>query len=295
MKIGVSSYSFDQLISSKKETQLSVIKIASEMGFEGIEFTDLIPPKNMTEAEYASEIRSECDKYNLPVISYTIGANLLNLDEKLSNKKEVERICRKIDIASILGAPTLRHDAASGVPENMKGFNGFDNVLSFIVEGCKEITEYAKTKGIITMVENHGTFCQQSDRVEKIVTGVSDKNFGVLLDIGNFSCADENNADAVGRLLPYAKHIHAKDFHVKSGNGINPGEGFFRSRAGNYLRGAIIGQGNVPVYQCLQNIKSSGYNGFISIEFEGMEDCLKGIRIGYDNLKRFLDQLGEVQ
>ena len=33
MKIGVSSYSFQQLISSGEETQLSIIKKAKEMGF----------------------------------------------------------------------------------------------------------------------------------------------------------------------------------------------------------------------------------------------------------------------
>ena len=43
MKIGVSSYSFQQLIDSGEETQLSIMKIAAEMGFDGIEFTDLIP------------------------------------------------------------------------------------------------------------------------------------------------------------------------------------------------------------------------------------------------------------
>ncbi|MCR5523163.1 MAG: sugar phosphate isomerase/epimerase [Clostridia bacterium] len=282
MKIGVSSYSFQQLISDGKETQLSVIKTASDMGFDGIEFTDLDVPEGMTEKEYAGIIKQECDKYSLPVISYTIGANLLL-------PGEVERVCKKLDVAAILGAPTLRHDAAWGVlPEESRSFSGFDTVLPALIKGCKEITAYAKTLGITTMVENHGTFCQESDRVERLITGVNDPNFGVLLDIGNFNCADENSAAATGRLLPYIKHVHAKDFHIKSGNSFDPGEGFFRSRGGNYLRGAIIGQGDVPVYQCIRNIMSSGYDKFVSIEFEGMENCLKGIKIGFDNLKRMI-------
>ena len=37
MKIGVSSYSFQQLIDSGEETQLSIMKKAAEMGFDGIE------------------------------------------------------------------------------------------------------------------------------------------------------------------------------------------------------------------------------------------------------------------
>lgn len=288
MKISVSSYSFQQLISSGKETQVSIVKIAKDMGFDGIEFIDLNVPDGMTEDEYASVIREECEKYSLPAVSYTIGANMLSLVE-MRNDKEVERVCKKLDTAKILGVPTLRHDAAWNVPDNIKSFTGFENVLPTIAEGCRKVTNYAKSLGIETMIENHGTFCQESSRVEKIVNAVCDPNFGVLLDIGNFCCADESNIDAVGRLLPYVKHVHAKDFHIKSGNEPDPGEGFFRSRGGNYLRGAIIGQGNVPVYQCIQNIKRSGYDGYISVEFEGMEDCLKGIRIGAENLRKYCE------
>lgn len=288
MKIGVSSYSFQQLISAEKENQLSIIKIAKNMGFDGIEFTDLSVPEGLTEEQYASEIKNECEKHSLPVISYTVSADLLKMKER-RNDEEIERVCRKLDIAKLLGARTLRHDAAWGINENEKSFTGFENALPVLVDGCRRITNYGKSLGISTMIENHGFFCQQSDRVERIITGVSDPNFGALIDIGNFCCADEENSAAVGRLLPYAKHIHAKDFHIKSGNSADPGEGFFRSRGGNFLRGAIIGHGDVPVYQCISNIKASGYDGFISVEFEGLEDCLKGIEIGLQNLRRFTE------
>lgn len=288
MKIGVSSYSFQQLISAGKETQLSVIAIAKSMGFDGIEFTDLNVPEGMTEKQYAEQIREECDRNSIPVISYTIGANLLKLEE-MRNDREVERVCGKLDVAAVLGAPTLRHDTAWGIEGKEASFKGFDNVLPLIVEGCRKITHYAKSLGIQTMTENHGYFAQDSSRVERIITGVADPNFGALIDIGNFSCADENNAVAVGNLAPYAKHVHAKDFHIKSGNGPDPGNGFFRSRAGNYLRGAIIGHGNVPVYQCVQILKQKGYDGWISVEFEGMEDCLRGIETGAENLRKYCE------
>jgi sugar phosphate isomerase/epimerase len=279
MKIGVSSYSFQQLIGPGEQTQKSVIALAAQMGFEGIEFTDLNVPENMTEKEYAAEIREECEKYSLPVAAYTIGADLLK------GEAEIERVCRKLDVASVLGAPALRHDTAWGLSGEDKSFKGFENVLPVLADSCRKITQYAESIGIVTMTENHGQFCQESARVEKLINTVAHPNFGVLCDIGNFNCADENSAQAVGRLLPYIKHVHAKDFHIKSGNGFNPCEGFFRSRAGNYLRGAIIGHGDVPVYQCVKTIAASGYDGFISIEFEGMENCLNAIRIGLENLK----------
>ncbi len=286
MKIGVSSYSFQQLISAGKETQLSVMKIAKDMGFDGIEFTDLCPPEGVNEAEYAKMIKEESDKLSLPVAAYTISANLLS---DCGLECEIERLKRKVDIAEILGAKCLRHDAAWSMPDDIKTHAGFEQILPTLVEGCKAVTEYAKAKGIKTMIENHGLFCQDSERVEKIITGVGDPNFGVLLDMGNFSCADENSATAAGRLAPYIKHVHAKDFHIKSGNGLNPGKGFFKSRGGNYLRGSIIGHGDIPVYQCLSIIKNSGYDGYVSVEFEGIENCLDGIEIGYENLKKMAE------
>lgn len=285
MKIGVSSYSFQQLINSGKETQLTIMKKAKEMGFDGIEFIDLSAPKGMSETEFASLIREESEKLSLPVIAYTISANLLN-DKGL--EAEIERICRKVDVAEILGAGCMRHDAAWGMPDNSKSYAGFEQVLPTLVDGCRKVTEYAKEKGIVTMIENHGFFCQDSERVEKIICGVGNPNFGILLDVGNFSCADENSAVATGRLASYIKHIHAKDFHIKNGNGLNPGKGFFKSRGGNYLRGSIIGHGDIPVYQCLSIAKAAGYDGYVSVEFEGMEDCITGIEVGFENLKKMI-------
>ncbi len=288
MKTCVSSYSFSRLIGSGEQTQLSIIKIVKNMGFDGIEFTNLDPPKGTSPLDFAAQLREECAKNRLEIVNYTIGAELLNAE---SLDKEVERLYGEVDIAARLGAKGMRHDATRGFIGADRKFKGFEQSLRPLAEGCRRITEYAGGKGIKTMVENHGFFCQDSIRVEKLITEVGKENFGVLIDIGNFLCVDEPPALAVGRLAPYAKHVHVKDFHVKSGSESNPGDGFFVSRGGNYLRGAIVGHGNVPVKQCLSILKNSGYDGFVSIEFEGMEVPYTGIEIGLKNLKRYLEEI----
>ena len=254
------------------------------MGFDGIEFIDLMPEDGMSVEEYAKRLRDESEKKNLPIVNYTIGAELLNrpLDE------ECERLFRQVDIAEILGASGMRHDATGGFNAPQSAYCGFDQALPTLIEGCRRVTEYAAEKGISTMVENHGYFAQDSDRVEKLVTGVANPNFGLLVDMGNFACADDPSDKAVGRVAKYAKHVHAKDFHIKSGSEPDPGRGFFRSRAGNYLRGAVIGHGNIPVAQCIGILKRAGYDKYVSIEFEGIEQTLTGIEIGLENLKRFI-------
>ena len=104
--------------------------------------------------------------------------------------------------------------------------------------------------------------------------------------MGNFTCADESSAYAVGIAAPYAFHVHAKDFLIKSGNGTDPGHGWFRSRGGNYLRGTIVGHGEIPVVQCVHILKNAGYQGWLSLEFEGMEDNLSAVEAGLAYLRR---------
>ena len=183
----------------------------------------------------------------------------------------------------------MRHDATRGFDASHTGPKGFDDALPRLAEGCRAVTEYATTKGIRTMVENHGFFCQDSIRVEKLMNAVGHANFGALVDIGNFYCADEDAGEAVGRLAPHTFHAHAKDFHLKSGSEFHPGEGWFLSRGGNFLRGSIIGHGDVPLLQALRALKRSGYDGVLSIEFEGMEDVHNALRIGLENLRRLVD------
>ena len=110
--------------------------------------------------------------------------------------------------------------------------------------------------------------------------------------MGNFVCVDEDPAIAVSRVAPYAFYVHAKDFHLKSGEGTDPGEGYAKTRGGNYRRGAIIGHGNVPVKSCLTALKMANYTGGIAIEFEGMEDNITALKIGLINLKRYIEEVG---
>ena len=281
MKYSVSIYSFNQKISSGELTVEDCIAKTAEMGFDAIEFTDSVFVGKENKNEYAEYLKRKCKSVGLEISNFAVSADLLNGgDETISKLKEFA------DLAHIMGCPTLRHDVAGGAPEGSQC--GYEGIVSILAERCREVTEYAKTLGVKTMTENHGFFSQDSLRVEKLINTVNNSNFGMLVDMGNFLCADDDPATAVGRCAPYAFYVHAKDFIVKSGTGPNPGEGFFMSRAGNFLRGTILGHGDVPVIQCIRALKRVNYDGYISLEFEGMEDCVNGITIGFDNLKKYV-------
>ena len=276
MKFSVTSYSFSQLLRAGKITQRGMVSLAKEIGFEGIEFTDLIPEEGFSEEEYAIALKEEVAKHGLSMVSHTVGANLLadNIDE------EIERLKHKVDIAALLGAPTLRHDAYFSFPENKPEDADFDYYLPQVADAFRKVTEYAETKGVKTCTENHGFICQDAVRVEKIINTVNHKNFGWLVDMGNFMCTDGDCYESVKLAAKYAFHVHAKDFYI-----MDKPDNAIKTSGGNYIQGSAVGKGVVPVKKCVNELKAQGYDGFLTIEFEGRQDCCEALKEGLEFLK----------
>lgn len=283
IKTCVSSYSFQGEADESRLGTLGVIEKAKEMGFDGIEFVE----GEYTNPEKAHLIREKCLEVGITPVAFCIGA-CLALEDPKELSKEIERIKKMVDIASLMGVSMLRHDVAYG-PFKRTYNTGYDAAIPYIARGAREISEYAASKGIRTMTENHGYFSQDALRVEKLINAVNHENFGALVDIGNFMCADEDPAHSVGIMAPYAFHVHCKDFYFKSGTEIYPGDGWFSTRSGNYLRGSLIGFGNAKAAQSIRVLKNSGYDGYMSIEFEGGEDVFWALPQSLANLKRFLE------
>lgn len=292
MKIAVSSYSYNQRIARGEMTQLDALRQAAEQGFEGIEFTDLRPenkknPSLDEQIAYAELLKNEAERLGITIVSYLIGANLYTGSEE-TDEAEVERVCRQVDVARALGTSIMRHDVC-GTEKFPFGVVSFDRMLPTIAKNVRKIADYAAERGIRTCSENHGFVAQDSDRVEKLYNAVAHNNYGVLVDMGNFACADESSITAVSRLAPYAIHAHAKDFHIRPfGEPAVEGEKSFLSRGCNRLVGCALGDGDIPVEQCVAILKRAGYDGWIAIEFEGNGDCVEEIARGYERLKGYI-------
>jgi sugar phosphate isomerase/epimerase len=287
MKIAVSTYSFQAKIDSGARDLPSVIRDARVMGFHGIEFyKGSFPSKEKDLVSYASRMKELCAREGLQVVAYAVAADFLKPQDGGGWEEEVARLRGELAVAAALGAPCMRHDATWGSDKE------FEAVLPLLAQRCKAVAERAQELGIRTSVENHGFFVQESRRCERLVKAVGHPAFGALVDVGNFLCADEDPVEAVTRMAPHAVHCHVKDFHRKPAHAADPGKGWFRSRAGAYLRGAIVGHGVVDIPCCLRALTAAGYNGWISLEFEGLEDCEVGVEIGLENLKRYLESAG---
>ncbi|MGG6309501.1 sugar phosphate isomerase/epimerase family protein [Paenibacillus macerans] len=285
MKLGVSSYSLYQAMQAGSMTILETIDWVAGIGGEHIEIVPLGFSFN-DNPELLGQIRERAEEAGIAISNYAIGANFI-ADSEEAYAAEIERVKREVDHAHALGAKLMRHDVASRPDTSIIRFQ---EDLPRIADACRQIADYAAEYGITTSLENHGYYVQASDRVQAVVHAVGRANYKTTLDVGNFVCVDENPVVAVKKNIGIASMVHVKDFYLRP-EGRNPGEGWFRSAGGGYLRGAIAGQGDLDLREILRIVKQSGYDGYLSIEYEGMEDCRKGTRIAFDNVRRIWDEV----
>lgn len=278
MKLGISSYSLQGAMNAKEMTILDVVQWVADQGGEHVEIVPI--SFNLAEdAALADAIRQKAEAVGIEISNYAIGANFLTEDYE----NEIERVKKEVDIAHRLGVKLMRHDVAWKAPNEIS-IREFDQDLPRMAEACRRIAEYAAQFDIVTSVENHGYYVQASDRVQRLIHAVDKENFKTTLDTGNFLCVDEDPVVAVKKNISYASMVHVKDFYRRT-SPLGLGEGWFPSSSGNYLRGAITGHGDINLPEVLKVIKHSGYDGYISIEFEGMENCEKAAKISFENVR----------
>ena len=223
----------------------------------------------------AQEIRAYCESISLPIAAYTIGADFID------RENEVERLKGQVDVAVALGVKVMRHDVT------WRRDIDWREIVARTAPMVREVAEYAASKGVITCSENHGMIMQDAHRVEELILTVNHPNYRWLVDMGNFLCADEPPMHALPIAAKYAVHAHAKDFIFKSSA---PSDGWIITRGGNAIRGTIVGHGVVPIADCVAELRKAGYDGWLSLEFEGMEDNLTALKLGLQHLKKVVGE-----
>ena len=285
MKACVSLYSYWKPVRLGKMDQYQVIDTIKSLGVDAVELLmlDDAVPAGETMQSYAKKLYLYAKEKGLDV-------PILSMDSKLycpDPESGLAYLCSMVDVASECGIPFMRFDIAYKLIGD-EVVRNYKTVIKAVVPYIRRLADYAAEKGVKVVSENHGRIIQDSYRVEELITTVDHKNFGYLCDIGNFGGVDENCAEAVSRLLPYICFVHAKDALERDGMEYDPGRGFSRTRGGKFRRATVFGQGVVPTYQILNSLHAYGYEGYISLEYEGMEDTLEAMEIGAENLKRML-------
>lgn len=288
MKLGLSSYS---LFTALKANDMSIIDAIQWVADQGGEHIEIVPNLGFTlddNLALVDDIREKAKDVGIAISNYAVGANFITEDEA-AYEAEIERVKKEVDNANRLGVKLMRHDVASRpIPET--SIKQFEADLPKLVNACREIADYAARYGITTSIENHGFYIQASDRVQSLINHVGRSNFKTTLDIGNFMCADEDAVAAVKKNISYASMVHIKDFYHRPAH-LYPGEGWIQTVSGDYLRGSIIGHGDINLREVIKGIKDAGYDGYVSIEFEGMEACKQASKLSMDNVRRLWNEM----
>ena len=295
-KIGISSYCLAGPLERLEMTLPDVMRWAKDSGADHIELVP-IGFTLLDNDDLCREVAETSKELALPLSNYAISADVLKWDKE-ERQAEIRMIKAHVDVAARLGIPLMRHDIASFARTKEQNTTAnFEKEFFMMVEAAAEVADYAAQYGITTMVENHGFFVNGSHRILRLVEAVDRPNFKMCLDTGNLLCMDEAPETSIRKCLPYTGMIHFKDFYIRQKERLAGLRGPFDCRAGGWLeslggrmlRGSILGQGDIDVVSIARDIRDSGYDGSISLEFEGIEECRSATYTGLQTLKNLFD------
>ncbi|KKB78320.1 hypothetical protein VW35_11840 [Devosia soli] len=294
MKLGLSSYSFRPLLANGSLTIEGLFDWLEAQGAEHLEIATFSFAGAGKEAGYdlsAEEetlrrIEAAAARTGVPVSGICLGANFLSSNG--ARRAEIKTVKRHVLLCKRLGAGFLRHDVVPWA-HRLADTAEFEREFEGLVAVCREIAAFGAEHGVVTSVEDHGFFMNGAERLLRLVHAVDHPNFKLTVDVGNFLCVDDNPYVATERTLGRAAFVHVKDFYVRT---REPGPGWLRTHGGQFIRGSVFGYGDLDVAALLRSLVASGYDGFLSLEYEGAEPTLFGCEVGLNNIRRMLAELG---
>ena len=265
MKIAVSAWSFHEPLYAGKLRQSDVPAEVAALGFRHVELLEMFlwrkppgrlerllrrttPPASPT-VDYSHDTLNELAGARLragtQLVCWAVDTDL-TLTDANTRHAQLAHIATAIEAARFLGAPMLRITTG--------GKEGEADAVGRVIDALRVITPVATARGAQLAIENHLGLSTDPNALVEIVRALNSPYVGVCLDLGNFR---EGEAEqGIPLLAPHAIHVHCKS-HSFDANG--------EETTINY--GAAM-----------QALRSVGYDGILSIEFEGDGAPADGIR-----------------
>ncbi len=280
MRIGVSMYSYAQSIQKGLLDIPGFIREAKVSGAEGVELLEYFYKDLDRDREAALEALREA---GLPCPIFSVGNNFAKSDPE-ERQKQFQRIVFGIEEALRYGANVVRvfaGDVSEGIT--------YDQARGWIIEGLSEASKVAHAKGVKLALENHGTLAGRGDQVRGIIDDVRALSgtdvLGANPDTGNFLLVNQPSHEAIRQVAPMANMVHFKDFMAAPANH----EGWaYTALDGQKFLGTAVGEGMVDLGQCIKELKDSGFDGWLSVEYEGVEDPFTAVPRSIENARKYL-------
>src|SRR5688572_20002534 len=260
LEISLAEWSYHRSIEAGKIDHLDfAMKAKKEFGISAVEYVNgLFGSKKMNfrEAGKSSKYLGEMLKRSndAGVVNHLImvdeEGDLAGLNEK-ERLKAIDNHRKWLDAAKFLHCKTVR--------VNLHGKGATDDKKKVSIDSLGRLGDMAASMDINVVVENHGSDSSKGFWLASIMKEVNKPNARTLPDFGNFcithpwgttqdGCDDAyDRYKGIEEMLPFAKGVSAKSYDF-DGNGEQP---------------------LIDYKRMLDIVKTSGFKGYIGIEFEG--------------------------
>ena len=269
--IGVSTYSFWGFQRDELRDIGKCIDLAAKMGFDGVEILqiqmeDFSPPA-------LQNIKRQAFMAGVDLMGFSTHQDFVDPDG-IVRRRNVEQTITYIEQAYALGIPTLRINtgrwgtskdfdalmANRGIEPVLEGHTE-DEGFEWVIESMKQLVPYAEKCGVVLGLENHWGLGLTPEGVMKVVDAVNSPWLQVTLDTGNFL---EDPYARLEKLASKAVLLQTKTYF---------GKGRWYTLDLDYKRIAKI-------------MKKANYKGYVSLEFEGLEDPMTAVPKSLELLRK---------
>lgn len=278
------------------------IRFFSSIGLDGIEIivqTDgykCAIDLNANASEIVA-VKSLLRENNLDAACLTPYLNLFNSVDETERKTECERLRKVILLAEALDAPSIRIYGGKFVTgEKDPG----DFKIAQFVKSMRECGEFAKAHNVKLCMENHfGTMTTTAAKSAEIANLIDHPNVGILYDQANIAFFPaEEFEEAIRLQAGRIFHVHVKDLVYREVAGqLVCSEVSHIKESERTVSSRIPGEGILDWPSILGSLKKSGYDGWLSLEYErrwqtiDLPHASEGMPRAFRYIREILDRL----
>ena len=207
-------------------------------------------------------------------------------------KRQVELEKYWIDMTIGLGGQYCRVLSGQRRPEVTR-----DDGLRYATECIQQCLPYAADRGITLILENHykdgywtfPEFAQKMDVFCELIDRITAPNFGVNYDPSNTILAGEDPMELLRRVKNRVVTMHASDHYLAHGTIEDLRRQEDVIGYAQLLRHGVIGQGLNDYDAIFMELRSAGFDGWISIEdgVDGMEQLRQSVIFLRDKIRTY--------
>ena len=275
MKICGYSYSFGGILERVEVDHPAVVGYFRDMGIKAIEIYDPYVRDDGIPATIDALGEAE-----MIVSMYDIDCNVVSRDPSVRQAR-TEIFHERLRVASQVGATKVLI-----LPGDPTGDIRREECHAWLNEGIAKSLPIARELGITLTIANLGFAAKTYGSSDYILatSEAAGNEVKVTYDVGNFLMAKEDSLEALNKVFPNTVHVHFKDWEIVP----SERDGAWLAMDGRLYFGAALGDGIVNLPGVVARLKELNYDGYISVEYEGIEDPWKAVERGITYLRTLL-------